>query len=344
VIVRIGDRNLTIRPGGTVSTDLLPNQALKVLVERPDRTFPATEFLLIDSSGGDVRIQLEGDKSSFTYETPSERQLRMKLAAESARQRQEEANQRAIREAESVRQAEQKRQEEANQRAAEMQKFLNPEMVSVRGGTFTMGCTSDNRSDCGDYEWPAHLVTLSDFQIGKYEVTQGQWEAVMGNNPNTFSGCPSCPVEDVSWNEVQEFIRKLNALTGKRYRLPTEAEWEYAARGGNQSRGYKYSGSNDPGSVAWYEANSEKKIHPVGQKSPNELGIYDMSGNIMEWCEDQVDNYSRKNQTNPLVKSIGTSQIFRGGHYRFPDSWARVSFRHWNGPDDGEFGGFRLAL
>ena len=172
-------------------------------------------------------------------------------------------------------------------------------MIAVEGGTFQMGATSEQGSDAESDEKPVHSVTLSDYCIGETEVTQELWEAVMGSNPSGFSGYPQRPVEKVSWNDCQEFITKLNQLTGKNFRLPTEAEWEYAARGGNKSQGYKYSGSNTIDNVAWYYSNSASRTHDVKTKSPNELGIYDMSGNVWEWCYDWYGSYSSGSQTNP---------------------------------------------
>lgn len=196
------------------------------------------------------------------------------------------------------------------------------EMVYVKGGTFQMG-SNDGDSD----EKPKHSVTLSDFYIGKYEVTQKQWREIMGNNPSNFKNCDNCPVEKVSWNDVQEFIKKLNQKTGKNYRLPTEAEWEYAAKGGNQSKGTIYSGSNNIDEVAWYRENSGSKTHPAGQKKPNELGIYDMSGNVYEWCNDWYGNYSAGSQRNPQGSSSGARRVLRGGSWGSIAGNCRVSNR-----------------
>ena len=219
------------------------------------------------------------------------------------------------------------------------------DMVLVQGGTFTMGCTSKQGNDCHDYENPAHQVTLSSFYISKYEVTQALWQEVMGANPSSFKGCDSCPVENVSWNDVQGFIRKLNQISGKNYRLPTEAEWEYAARGGSASRGYKYSGSNNPGEVSWYYENSSDKPHSVGQRLSNELGLYDMSGNVLEWCSDWYGNYGSSGQTNPLGPSSGMLRVGRGGFWGGYSSDLRVSDRYNFSPDDrNNLLGFRLAL
>ena len=204
--------------------------------------------------------------------------------------------------------------------------FGDIEMVYVKGGTFTMGATSEQGSDANADEKPTHSVTLSDYYIGKYEVTQAQWRAVMGSNPIYFTG-NNLPVENVSWTDIQEFIQKLNKKTGKNFRLPTEAEWEYAARGGNQSKGYKYSGSNTLDDVAWYTRNSSSKTHPVGQKQPNELGVYDMTGNVLEWCQDWYGSYSSSSQTNPTGPSSGSGRVLRGGSWHSSVGYCRVSYR-----------------
>ena len=203
-------------------------------------------------------------------------------------------------------------------------------MIKVDGGTFRMG---SNDSEAEDDESPVHNVTLSDYYIGETEVTQELWEAVMGNNPSYFKGSKN-PVEKVSWDDCQEFIRKLNQLTGKNFRLPTEAEWEYAARGGNKSRGYKYSGSNNISDVAWYSDNSSWATHPVCIKSPNELGLYDMSGNVWEWCSDWYGEnyYSSSPQTNPIGPNSGSSRVFRGGDWILDAQFCRVAIRGGNTP------------
>lgn len=205
-------------------------------------------------------------------------------------------------------------------------------MIAVKGGTFTMGATSEQGDDAYSYEKPTHQVTLSDYCIGETEVTQELWQAVMGSNPSNFTGNLQRPVEKVSWNDCQEFIKKLNQLTGKTFRLPTEAEWEYAARGGSQSKGYKYAGSNTIGDVAWYTSNSSSTTHPVKQKQANELGLYDMSGNVWEWCQDWYDSYSSTPQTNPAGPSSGSIRVFRGGSWGADARDCRVSRRYNNTP------------
>ena len=217
------------------------------------------------------------------------------------------------------------------------------EMVAVEGGTFIMGATPEQGSDCYDNEKPVHRVTLNNFHIGKYPVTQAQLQAVMGENPSSFKG-DNLPVETVSWDDVQVFISRLNAATGKNYRLPTEAEWEYAARGGNRSKGYKYSGSNNCNDAAWYYGNSGNTTHPVGTKSPNELGIYDMSGNVFEWCQDWYGEYNSSAQANPKGPSSGSYRVLRGGGWSGGARDCRVSDRYCYSPGNRDNdSGFRLA-
>ena len=217
-------------------------------------------------------------------------------------------------------------------------------MVGVEGGTFTMGATSEQGSDADSDEKPTHKVTLSSYSIGETEVTQELWKAVMGSNPSYFSDNQN-PVEQISWNDCQTFITKLNQLTGKKFRLPTEAEWEFAARGGNKSKGYKYAGSNTIGNVAWYIDNSSSKTHPVKQKVANELGLYDMSGNVYEWCQDWYGSYSSSAQTNPTGASSGSSRVSRGGSWFSSAKDCRVSNRSYSTPSISRNSvGLRLAL
>ena len=219
-------------------------------------------------------------------------------------------------------------------------------MVPVTGGTFTMGFTGETPTSDEQNALPAHQVTLSSYRIGETEVTQALWVAVMGNNPSHYTGDTSRPVEKVSWNDCQEFITKLNQMTGMTFRLPTEAEWEFAARGGNMSHGYMYSGSNTLDNVAWNSNNnSTNTTQPVGQKAPNELGLYDMSGNVWEWCNDYYDVYSANAQTNPTGPASGEERAFRGGAFFNSEGGHRVWFRNHTTADHTADGlGFRLAL
>lgn len=275
-------------------------------------------------------------------------------------------------------------------------------MIRVQGGTFTMGCTPEQGSDCYDDEKPSHTVTLSTYYIGETEVTQELWKAVMGENPSYFkptenktdvsrcsydafvadiqklnakkpgsmrvptrqewdaamvtvtkSGSLERPVEQVSWEDCQTFIRKLNELTGKKFRLPTEAEWEFAARGGTKSAGYKYSGSNDIGAVAWYTVNAYDKgksspdygTHVVKTKKPNELGIYDMSGNVWEWCSDWYGVYSDAAQTNPKGADSGSDRVGRGGGWDDSARNCRSPYRNYYDPGNrSSHLGLRLVL
>lgn len=218
----------------------------------------------------------------------------------------------------------------------ETQKTNLPEMVYVTGGTFNMG-SEDGEAD----EKPIHQVTVSSFYMGKYEITQAQWQLVMGNNPSKFNDCSNCPVENVSWDDVQQFLVKLNAKTGKNYRLPTEAEWEYAARGGQK---FSYAGSNNIGEVAWYK---EGKTHPVGQMFANGYGLYDMTGNVWEWCNDwfSASYYSNSPSNNPKGSSSGSTRVLRGGSWYSAVAYCRVAFRSGGVPGKSTTDlGFRILV
>lgn len=231
-------------------------------------------------------------------------------------------------------------------------------MVAVEGGRFMMGATPELEDEAAGREKPAHQVTLDGFLIGQTQVTQALWRAVMGDNPSDNKG-DNLPVESVNWNECQRFITKLNQATGEHFRLPTEAEWEFAARGGNKSRHTKYAGSNDIDAVAWYEGNSNTssswwgktfsggKSQPVAQKAPNELDIYDMSGNVWEWCQDWYDEnyYNQSPSENPCNDTEGSCRVIRGGSFNNYDRLCRVAGRSGRGSGIiDNYLGFRLAL
>ena len=229
------------------------------------------------------------------------------------------------------------------------------DIVYVKGGTFQMGATSEQGRDYDSDERPVHSVTLSDYYIGKFEVTQGLWEEVMGTTiheqrikadySSTYGVGSDYPMYYVNWEEAQEFCKKLSQLTGKTYVLPTEAQWEYAARGGVKSKGYKYSGSNTIGNVAWYDDNSSESTHPVGTKQPNELGIYDMSGNVWEWCSDWYGSYSSESQSNPTGPSTGSYRVLRVGSWSSDAWYCRVSNRGSLNPSSRDYYiGFRVVL
>ncbi len=226
-------------------------------------------------------------------------------------------------------------------------------MVFVEGGTFKMGATPEQGDDADDNEKPVHTVTLSDYYIGETQVTQGLWQAVMGNNPSYFKKGDNYPVEQVSWNDAQDFIEKLNVKTCMPFCLPTEAEWEFAARGGNEGNGFRYSGGNDLDKVAVYEQNADSLgsdnpaygTHPVKTKDCNELGIYDMSGNVWEWCQDRYADYSNRPATDPQGDSSNPAHVLRGGSWHGVASYCRVSSRQYNNPDFCNYNlGFRLGL
>ncbi|MBR4804611.1 MAG: formylglycine-generating enzyme family protein [Bacteroidales bacterium] len=218
-------------------------------------------------------------------------------------------------------------------------------MIRVDGGSFQMGATPEQ----GTYypendEYPVHLVTLSTYYIGETEVTQELWQNIMENNPSQYRGDLQRPVEGASWNDCKLFIKILNTLTGKKFRLPTEAEWEYAARGGKKSRGYRYSGSDNLNDVAWYYDNSGNRTHPVKTKKPNELGLYDMCGSVWEWCSDWFGSYNYGSETNPQGPSTGTKRVLRGGCWGRDSKFCRISDRDLDTPSRGANHGLRLVL
>ncbi len=240
--------------------------------------------------------------------------------------------------------AEKKRLEEATQAVKTFSVGgVSFNMIRVEGGRFQMGA-SEKDTDAYSYEKPQHWVNLSDYYMGETVVTQALWKAVMGTNPSWFKG-DNNPVERVSWNDCLEFIKKLNEKTGQTFRLPTEAEWEYAARGGNKSKGYKYAGSNRIEDVAWYSDNSGEKTHSVKTKKPNELGLFDMSGNVWEWCQDWYGDYSNLEQTNPNGALRDSYRVRRGGGWGSAAGDCRVSVRGGDTPASvSGYLGFRLAL
>ena len=271
------------------------------------------------------------------------------VAKEKAKQEKEriEAEERRKEEAQRQREAEERRRREEEARAKEKKFTIDGvefKMIRVEGGSFMMGSPDD--ATIYDDEKPQHRVTLSDYYIGETQVTQELWAAVMGNNPAYFKGNNN-PVECVSWDNCQEFIRKLNEKTGKAFRLPTEAEWEFAARGGKKCKGYKYAGSDTINEVAWYNDNSNASTHPVKLKKPNELDIYDMSGNVWEWCQDWFDSnyYENSPDATPQGPVSGSDRVLRGGSWINNATYGRTAYRSSNSPGNRNNNlGFRLAL
>jgi formylglycine-generating enzyme required for sulfatase activity len=216
------------------------------------------------------------------------------------------------------------------------------DMIPIEGGNFMMG--GDFRTSNGVPD--LHKVRVSSFYMCKYEITQGQWKQLMGNNPSTFKNCPDCPVDSVSWEDAMQFISKLNQISCKHYRLPTEAEWEYAEKGGKKGGTFIYAGSNDINAVGWYDGNSDKKTHPVGQKKPNQLGIYDMTGNVCEWCNDWFDmsNYKNIPAEDPQGPHSGTMKVVRGKSFGSMKQDIIPTLHVFDFPcKRSDAGGFRIA-
>ena len=222
---------------------------------------------------------------------------------------------------------------------------VNFVMVKVCGGTFIMGATDEQREGMNNNELPIHQVTVSDFYMGQTEVTQALWTAVMGTNPSAFPSNPSNPVENISWEDSQTFIRKLNQLTGQTFRLPTEAEWEYAARGGRDTISYRYAGDSIIANVAWSLENSNQTTHIVAAKHANQLGLYDMSGNVCEWCDDWYADYEMTKQKDPHGPAQGAYKVYRGGSWHFDARYARTAQRNYHTTTFSNHNiGLRLAL
>ncbi|MBQ2852596.1 MAG: formylglycine-generating enzyme family protein [Bacteroidales bacterium] len=219
---------------------------------------------------------------------------------------------------------------------------INMKMVYVQGGSYNMGCTGEQGGDCDADEKTVRYVTVSDFYIGQFEITQAQWQAVMGTSvyqqqskaggSSTYGTGNDYPMYYVSWEEAKEFCRRLSQQTGKTYRLPTEAEWEYAARGGKKTQNTKYAGGYSLDYVGWYTSNSGGKTHAVGTKNANELGIYDMSGNVWEWCEDWYGDYRSYDTDNPTGASSGSDRVLRGGSWYGSATGCRVAARNGGSP------------
>jgi formylglycine-generating enzyme required for sulfatase activity len=326
------------------------------VLEPTSKELPAVIPSFEDNNAGSVAdaMKLQAEQEKLAAEKAAleaeKKEVEKQKQAEAERQRLQREQQEEARQAEAVRR---RQQEQSSRLPAPIQKLLN-DMVRIPGGTFMMGC-SPGDDECSDDERPRHQVTLSSFNLGKYEVTQAQWRAVMGSDPPKLynKGCDQCPVERISWDDVQDFIKKLNQMTGKSFRLPTEAEWEYAARGGTTSR--FYTGNCLSANQANYDGNHPAsgcsageyrgKTLPVGSFSPNSYGLYDMSGNVWEWCNDWHGDYNSSSKTNPKGPISGVNRVIRGGCWFHNAQFCRVSNRDGDTPTNHYFSlGFRLAL
>ena len=321
-------QTLTIRYSPTTSTVLVDNKMVKGMNGVARTTLPVGQHSFVVACDG-----YESEEGTVKLKASAPSNLQITLTKEAKTTQQSAVSQPTVAQQPVM----QTLVTNSDNISIPVKNGISIDMVRVEAGTFTMGATPEMENPW-DGEKPTHQVTLTnDYYIGKYEVTQALWKAVMGNNPSNFKG-DNLPVEMVSWDECQEFISKLNSITGKTFRLPTEAEWEYAARGGKKSRGYQYSGSNNLADVAWYEDNSGSKTHAVGSKQANELGIYDMSGNVWEWCQDWKGSYSSSSQVNPTGANSGSNRVYRGGGWSGNARYCRSSCRFSVTP------GFRIFI
>jgi formylglycine-generating enzyme required for sulfatase activity len=311
------------------------DEVISMEVKLPGEILKPAEFLILQQSTSFLTFYEKDKKLQFVLESIADRKAAEQAAAEQAQRKAEEEAEEAKRYAEYQASEDERRKaaEQMNNLLLELEKNSGIALVMVEGGSFEMGCGSD-QINCGEDEKPVHKVTISPFYMGKFEVTQAQWQAIMGSNPSNFSDCAQCPVEQINWYDVQDFLKKLNAKTGKDYRLPTEAEWEFAARGGRKSKGGIYSGGSTIDGIGWHKGNSAGRTHPVGQKQPNELGLYDMSGNVWEWCADFYANdfYAVSPERDPVGAPNGEYCVERGGSWYYDPEYSRVTVRNGDLP------------
>ena len=328
-------QTLTIRYSPSIATVLVDNKMVKGMNGVAQTTLPVGQHFFVVACNG-----YESEEGTVKLKASAPSNLQITLTKEATATQQSTVAQPTVAQQPVV----QPTVTNSDNISIPVKDGISIDMVRVEAGTFTMGATPEMENPLDD-EKPAHQVTLTnDYYIGKYEVTQALWQAVMGNNPSNFKG-DNLPVEQVSWDDCQEFISKLNSITDKTFRLPTEAEWEFAARGGNKGRGYQFSGNNKLSKVAWYKDNSRAQTHSVGSKQANELGIYDMSGNVWEWCQDRYGKYSSSSQTNPTCDTSGSLRVFRGGCCYDNARDCRSSNRDDSTPDHHSVGiGLRLVL
>lgn len=327
--LKVGDIETYIKSGEQVGVKLLVNKSLKLSIETDQKKkFTSSETLMLKEEMAYLNIGFSNEKIHFKYETFKQREI--------AKRKEEDA------------QLEAKLKEDLKKASLKLVlDSIEMNMVHVEGGDFVMGCITDDNCYT-NYSKPSHNVTLSNYFISKFEVTRAQWRLVMGKDSKSRYNevsCDKCPVENVSWNEVQTFITKLNKLTGKNYRLPTEAEWEFAAKGGKKSKGFLYSGSNNLDEVSWYAKNHGNRMHEVGTKLPNELGIYDMSGNVSEWCSDGYCKYDDTPKINPTGCNDDSDKVVRGGNMAINPEMLAITSRRGATITftDFELIGFRLA-
>ncbi len=320
--VRLDKAGHVLNSGMSVNLRIRPGIAHKISLEKDGKKYVASQPVRIDTSGSRINLRLEANRNKQVLTVQFFRNVREVQTYESGRQTQRDS----------------------------MMRRLLANMVFVAGGTFTIGCVEGYNPTCAEWEKPAHPVTVRSFYINKFEVTQAEWEILMDYSPSYWGNCPQCPVEQVSWDDAQRFIAKLNGLGLGHFRLPTEAEWEFAARGGNANQQTLYAGSNDIQSVGWYggnAGNSGNRTQAVGQKMANALGLHDMSGNVEEWCSDWFSHtyYRLRAADNPQGPAEGTSRNLRGGSYGYYAVSCRVMCRYGDSPNRHyRRYGFRLVM